>query len=315
MKNIKRLAAFLVACAMLLAIGCSNQDIDIEQRMTDAYARMNDAKSVDSTIHFVLSVKLTSEEQTVPMQFQVNVESTAFKEPEKGRMKLSVSVFGFTQDIGEMYMETLEDGTVKLYSYNESTDTWTSNTDEAGEIRYLNNFTTAIGIDVFKSMEIVGTEQINGVEADVVECALDMDKIWDIVMGAAQSELTTGEVDLGEDYDTMMAGLKAAFSGAKYTVWLKQGTSEILKIKLDLSSLTSFINEGLSDIIGESLLGSVGMSEEEADGTEAINGEDVQEDIPDVEFTEIYLEVIIDGVNSSEPFDIPSEAYSAQPAA
>lgn len=300
MIQIKRAAILLLSCIVLLFAGCGKS---IKQRMTDAYANMANAKSMDLTISFGMGLRISSEGTTLPVQFQMKMETSMFRDPDKMKAKMSISVFGFSQAIGEMYMQTLEDGTIQVFNHESATDTWTINTDETGMMALnLGKFSTGTDMSIFKSMKVVGTGEVNGVEADIVECELDMDMLWDTAMKGMESELS-GE--LGEDTESVIAGIKAAFSDAVYTVWLEKGGSQILKIKLDLSSLVSYLNEGLSDLLGESLLDSIGMEEEDTDG----------QAIPDIEFTDLYIEVAIDSINSSEPFEIPAEAYTSQPTA
>ncbi len=296
MKRIKRATILLIACFVLIgAMGCSQS---IEKRITSAYQQINEADSLEATLALGLTLTVTSEGTKVPIPAQVAVDITVFQDPIEAKYVASASVFGMSQTISEMYVQQLEDGSGLSYVYEPIEGTWTRAIIAKEEMTgYQSNtyLPSQDALALFQSLEVVETDVIDGVKADVVECKLNVDLIWDWIMEEAGME--EDGVVLDEDTKTMLEDIRTVFESISCQVWIAQKTPDILKIKLDLSALTDLINDALPDALMQSLLDEYDM-------------EDIPSDV-EVYFSDLYLELKFDNINQAQPFEIPQEALGS----
>lgn len=294
MRQFKRLVFFVLACCLLLvgALGC---DQSLEQRLDAAYKRLGEATNYQATVVLGIMMNVSSQGTDIPVPLLISLEMTAFTDPMEIKCEAWIKTYGVSQKITELYVQELKDGSGVMYIFEPIEGTWLNTKISPRDMAdyYESDVSYASFSKLFTSPQIVDSESIDGIETDVIETKLDVDAIWESYMGEIESDENASLWD--EEADVFLDGMKSVLKTVSCRIWFSKQSTDLLKIKLDLSGFTDLINEALGDDMMQSLLGELAM-------------EDMPQDM-EINISDLYIEITYKNLNQAEPYEIPPDVF------
>ena len=290
MKRFRHVMAVLLALVALCIAACSKS---VEQRVSEATRRLGEADSLEAEIALGVSIELASATSEVSLPFQVLVQCAVMEDPALAKFIFTMELYGFEQEIMQLYFEQQEDGSGVYIMYDAFADAWEQ---WVVEEEFMNNsqpgLLTPASAEptLFRSMEIVGTQTIDGEQTDVVECLLDIQSIYGTVLESYEAMLRD---DALEQQAPPFTDMPSSAKDIPCTLYLSRSRPEIRKLKVDLSAFLEDINEEFDDEAVQGFLADFGINDD---------GGPIQ-----VRLTELYIEVTLDNIDAVEPFTIPRQ--------
>jgi hypothetical protein len=269
---------------MIIAFaGCSN---DVQKRVEAAMAKINTADSLQATVALYGTIKVSAQGQTAQLPIKISAEIKALTKAKKYQIVVSMNFMTMSQVLAELYMEQLDNGTVRMVSHDVANGKWTAQIVDAKTAfgGADPSAVTSFDAKTFSSMKIVDKETINGVNYDVVEFKLNMEKLTQVLdqQIAKQSPLPSGAADI-------ITGLKTAIADSPFRLWLSKSGESIYKLKWDLSKLGTALIDLAKEQLGESLL----------------KDNELAEQLKSISIVDLYIEIVYDKVGGVETFTIP----------
>ncbi len=287
MRLLKKTAIALVALLLFASLGCSKS---AAQRVKSAAENMDKATSWEAKATLVMSMNVTESNKTLPLSVSINADLSYFKQPMAIKAIITAIVPDQDQMSLELYSETTADNMMKLYL--KESGKWTTQVLPLGTLTGAQ--TKKIdGMSLFKAINIVGSDTINGVLADKIDCVIDEEKLYSTIMQASGAGLLLGQ---DAQLQAQLQAVKNAMKGLTLQYWVAKNEDRIVQIKVDMTKFVQAILTMAKADMGDILKGIGGT-----DGNQIPSSTDAA-------VSEMYILLTFDKFNSATPIVIPDDA-------
>lgn len=282
-RHLRKWGALAIAAAMALGLmGCGGG--------TDAQALMEQARQNMQSVNS-MQMKMTMNMDMAAMgqsaQMDMVADMAVVQSPMQMRIEMQVSGMGESEQV-QMYAKQT-DGTLMMYMNDgtgwqagETTETeLQSQMQQADAQNYMNTF-----IEAATSYKAVGSETVNGVNAEKIECTIKADALATAIMASGLEEQMSLEGADAEAVESIFEGV----DDLVFTVWVEPEAAHVVKMEMDMTQLMAQVMENL-------------IKQAAGEQAEALSGM--------IEINALKVTIDISDINAISEIEIPQEALDA----
>ncbi len=251
MKKIIALALCLVMVLGLMA-GCEKaMDVKTLAQKMDEAAKNQTAAAAKMHLELEMSMAMTGMTMTMGADADMEMKSDLTKNALWMDVDAAVDVLGETQEIGmEIYTDAAEDGSMTMYIYESSTDTWMKTAMEgfADQVSQMQDSAIVMSDIPQEKMTLAEEKQtIGGAECYVL--TVDMDGAFFADQMKAMMEVGTEALD--QETAAMMEAIDWTKLNAKSVYYVDAKTFQTAQIDLEVLGMGEMMNEVMGTVMAE----------------------------------------------------------------
>lgn len=251
MKKIIALALCLVMVLGLMA-GCEKaMDVKTLTQKMDEAAKNQTAAGAKMHLELEMSMAMTGMTMTMAADADMEVKTDLTKNALWMDMDATLDVLGETQEIGmEIYTDAAEDGSMTMYIYESSTDTWMKTAMEgfADQVAQMQESTIVMSEIPQENMTLAEEKQtVGGAECYVL--TVDMGGAFFTDQMKAMMEAGTEALD--QETAAMMEGIDWSKLNAKTVYYVNAETFQTAQMDLEILGMGEMMNELMGTVMAE----------------------------------------------------------------
>ena len=252
MKKIIALALCLVMVLGLMA-GCGEKPMDVKtlaQKMDEA-AKNQTAAACKMALELEMTMGMEGMTLTMCADANLDLKTDLAKNAMWVDVDAALDVLGETQEIGmEIYTDAAEDGSVTMYIYESSTDTWMKSAmeDFAGQISQMQGTTVKMSDIPQEKMTLAEEKQTVG----TAECyVLTMDADGSFFSEQMNSMMGAAAETMDEETAAMMESLDWSKLNVKAVYFVDAKTFQTVQMDMEVQGFGEMMNEVLGAAMAE----------------------------------------------------------------